>query len=204
MSFRFARCILIFFHPVLMGLYFIFYEIISNSMIELYPTLIVYFIGLLVLGYLVFPFLVLYALHRSAYVKSFALTEKQNKIIAYLIFGMFYYLTFKVCVALSFFPSLHIYLLIPIIIVVAMLMISFFYEISAHALYMGSLIGFFISFGYQFLQNYLFVILGLLFLSAWIISAQLTLKKNTPTQVYNGFLIGMCWFIFLFLFLAPS
>lgn len=204
MSFRFARCILIFFHPVLMGLYLIVYKTIFNSILEFYPTLIVYFCGLLVLGYLVFPILTLYALHRFGYVKSFALTEKQDKTIAYLVFGVFYYLTFKVFVALAFFSLLQLYLLIPIIIVVSLLIINFFYEISAHALYMGSLIGFFIGFGYQFQQNYLFVILGLIFLSAWIISAQLTLKRYTPNQTYSGFFIGMSWFIFLFLFLLPS
>lgn len=201
MSLRFARFILLLFHPLLLGFYFIVYKTIASPIIDYYPNTILYFYAAIIVGYLLLPFVFMYVLHKIGYLKSFTLQTKQDKMIAYVILGISYYLTFIVLASFVDFPLLQLYLLIPLIIIFTLLVISFFFMISANALFMGSLIGFFVGFGYQFQQNYLFVILSLIFSSAWIFSALLILKRNTSIQIYSGFISGMLLFIFLFFYL---
>ncbi|MDD3281278.1 MAG: hypothetical protein PHC83_06885 [Bacteroidales bacterium] len=201
MSLCFARFILLLFHPILLGFYFIVYKTISSPIIDYYPNTILYFYAVIIVGYLLLPLVFMYVLHKIGYLKSFTLQTKQDKMIAYVILGISYYLTFIVLASFVDFPLLQLYLLIPLIIIFTLLVISFFFMISANALFMGSLIGFFVGFGYQFQQNYLFVILSLIFSSAWIFSALLILKRNTSIQIYSGFISGMLLFIFLFFYL---
>lgn len=201
MSLRFARFILFLFHPLLLGFYFIVFKTITSPFIDFYPETVLFFNGAIIVGYLLIPFAFIYTFHKLGYLKSFTLQTKQDKMIAYGIFGLSYYLTFIVISSFIDFPLLQLYLLIPLVIIFTLLVINFFFMISANALYMGSLIGFFVGFGYQFQQNYLFVILSIIFFSSWIFSSLLFLRRNTSIQIYSGFLLGMFLFIFMFLYL---
>lgn len=201
MSLRFARFVLFLCHPLLLGFYFLLFKTITSSIIELDTKTILYFYGVLIVGYLFLPIVIMYILHRIGFLKSFTLQTKSDKLIAYIIFVISYYMSFVILTSIINFPLIQLYLLIPLIIIFTLLVIGFIYEISAYALYVGSLLGFFVGFGYQFQQNYLFVILSLIFSSAWIFSALLILKRNTPIQIYSGFISGMLLFIFLFFYL---
>jgi hypothetical protein len=201
MSLRFARFVLFLCHPLLLGLYFLLFKTITSSIIELDTKTILYFYGVLIVGYLLLPIVIMCVLHRKGFFKSFTLQTKSDKIIAYIILEIFYYMSFVILASIINSPLIQLYLLIPPIIIFTLLVISFIYEISTYALYVGSLLGFFVGFGYHFQQNYLFVILSLIFSSAWIFSALLILRRNTPIQIYSGFISGMLLFIFLFFYL---
>ncbi len=201
MSLRLAKKIIFIFHPALMVIYIGLYFILSDLSYNFYVLQTYYLVGIFLLGYLIFPLSVIYLMQKIGYISSIYFPEKQDKTISYLIFGLFYYISYRILGNMEITPTINIVLLLPLLILLMILMIHIFYTISPHALFMGACIGLFVGFGYQMNINFLYIILVLLFLCAWIFSAQLILNKYNPTQIYSGFLIGMSSFILLFIFI---
>lgn len=173
MSFKYARLISIIFHPILLVLYMIIFSLYIQLHSEWVTCQFLMLFGIIITGYLIVPSSILYLLYKINYIKTFQFEEKHDKMIVYLVFGLFYYLTFQIVVLLDIYPLLHVYMLTPILIIASYLSISFFYKINSHALYIGAFIGFFIGLGYNLQQNNLIIILLLVLMSGLVLSSQL-------------------------------
>ncbi len=202
MSIKYARLISFLFHPILMVLYMIIIPLYIKLYSDCSSHQFLMLYGMIITGYLIIPSMILYLLYKIHYIKTLHFEEKQDKMIVYLVFGLFYYATFQLGILLDLYHLIHIYILITILIIAAYISISFFYEISSHSLFMGAFTGFFIGLGYDLQQNYLILILLLIIISGWVLSSQLFLKRHTFREVYSGFFIGLCGLILLFLLLS--
>ena len=99
--------------------------------------------GMLLAGYIILPAITVFLLYKLRIIKSLKLDNKQDNAIAYLIFALFYYLCFQSVSFYAIYPLIQIYMLIPILITASYLIIHLFYNINAHALFIGAIIGFY-------------------------------------------------------------
>ena len=85
------------------------------------------------------------------------------------------------------------------LLVVSVLLINFFWKISAHMVGIGGLCGMMLAVSYR-LQINLHIVLLLLFLIAGLVAfSRLKLSAHNPAQVYIGFLLGVSVQLILFL-----
>jgi membrane-associated HD superfamily phosphohydrolase len=203
MSLKNARIISILFHPVCMLVYMLLFALqlqIQQTVLSLPHLLWLY--GMLLAGYIILPAITVFLLYKLRIIKSLKLDNKQDNAIAYLIFALFYYLCFQSVSFYAIYPLIQIYMLIPILITASYLIIHLFYNINAHALFIGAIIGFFIGLGYYIQQNNIWIILILICISGWMLSAQMIINKHSSLQIYSGFFVGLSELILLFMFLA--
>ena len=64
--------------------------------------------------------------------------------------------------------------------------------LSIHMVVMGVVCGFLFILGYKYLGDVREILTLMIFLSGLLASSRLYLKKHTPFQVYQGFLMGLC------------
>jgi membrane-associated phospholipid phosphatase len=90
----------------------------------------------------------------------------------------------------------RIFLLGICITMIASSLIAFKWRVSDHTLALGGMWGAFLAFNFKFGMDLLWLIIGLILLSGVVGSSRIYLEKNSPPQVYAGFLAGMiCMFI---------
>jgi len=90
----------------------------------------------------------------------------------------------------------RIFLLGICITMIASSLIAFKWRVSDYMLALGGLWGAFLAFNFKFGMDLLWLIIGLILLSGVVGSSRIYLEKNSPWQVYVGFLAGMiCMFI---------
>lgn len=137
------------------------------------------------------PSIFMIVLWKLGYVQSLALEDKRERFFPYLVFlssslslTYFYY-----SVGLSFW-FIGIVAAFPIIALVGFI-VNFSTKISAHMLGIGGLVGGFMSVCLNIKQFNPFIIFIVLFLLAGCLGvSRLYLARNTPVQVYSGFLVG--------------
>jgi hypothetical protein len=90
----------------------------------------------------------------------------------------------------------RIFLLGICITMIASTLIAFKWKVSDYMLALGGMWGALLAFNLKFGMDLLWLIIGLILLSGVVGSSRIYLEKNSPRQVYVGFLAGMiCMFI---------
>ncbi len=201
MNTRLANALIHVFHPVLLNLYIGLFVILTNSLTGNYFSQTLYISLVFLLGYFVLPLFTVYLIKREVNISAVFFPSKQNKALVYLIFALYYYATFRMMVYIGMQPIVNLTLLMLLLIFVVQLILHLVFEINFHAFFIGACMGSLLGFGYKMNLNYLYVILILLFISAWVFSAQLILKKYNLLQIYTPFLTGIFGFILLFFFI---
>lgn len=190
------------FHPLLMptygclllffGLNHSVYYIFTPLKLKIIITLIVFSFTFLL------PLFNLLILFRFKYISSLKLENRQERFFPLIITSICYFGLFYLLYDFNIWPAIKLLILGAGICIFFTALITLYWQISAHMIGIGGLIGSVISIGY-YLQTDILPELSILILVAGIVGfSRLYLKAHNPPQVYVGFISSCIFQIFLF------
>ncbi|HPF50365.1 MAG TPA: hypothetical protein PK335_02265 [Draconibacterium sp.] len=118
------------------------------------------------------------------------MNKSTDRIIPALASSVFYYLGFVLLGRVSIFPVLKLYMLASILVIVALLIISFKWKISIHMAALGSLAGTFFALSFRKGMNPVYALLIIILISGLVGTARLALKKHDIWQIVAGYFLG--------------
>jgi len=123
---------------------------------------------------------------------NFDLSLKKNndRIVALLFTGIFYYLGFLLLGRIKAFPIFKVILLASVLVIIAILLLSLKWKISAHMAALGSLTGVVFAIAFRTGINPFIPILILVLASGLTGTSRLMLEKNNLPQVATGYILG--------------
>jgi len=187
----FSKLISYIFQPLLMPLYSVALLFVYTNFYDLYTgQMLRFLLPVLTFSFLI-PSLFLLILWRLKYINNLDSIEQQERFFPYLIF-------FKSNISLLyFFYTAGVYywflglLAASALIAFTAFIINFFWKISTHMLGIGGLIGGVISVCFNVNGSNPWVLFIILFVIAGLLGvSRIYLKRNTPAQVYVGFILG--------------
>jgi len=135
----------------------------------------------------------------SGLAKSIHFSERRERLIPLYITFIFYLATYFLIKKLPISQVYQKFLFAACLSILFMLLISYFWKISAHLVGWGGLVGLVFILSLRFnIDLMLFLILGIL-MTGGIGFARLRLNAHTPIQVYSGFLVGFLTMIIVFI-----
>ncbi len=198
-----ARIFSTLFHPLLipsLGLFILFqlntYIQISLSAEARRLILLIIFINTALA-----PVLSILILKRFGYVKDLLLDERGERIFPLMLASVMFFISYYMLRQLAL-PSLICFFIIGgSLLLLATLLVSFFWKISIHMMAMGALTAFFISVSLLLHQDMSLLIILFFLFSGCTAAARVHLKAHSPAQVYAGFLLGLSGMLLLFAYL---
>jgi membrane-associated phospholipid phosphatase len=190
---RFAKFISLVFHPLWMPLYlFLGAWWIDPYLRAFLPTGLLKYL-LFVLGInILAPLVSILMLRYRNLISSFHLRKREERLLPFIIVLAYYILTYFL-LRLKGVPIpevIYSMLLCLIAVLVAVLIVNFWWKISVHLTAVGGALGTLIGLSviHQFdVSGWLYALLSL---SGIIAFSRLYLKEHTSSQVYIGFLLG--------------
>jgi len=201
----FARFISVAFHPLLMATYgcLLLFFGMSNSIYFIFTPLKVKLIMTLMVFAFTFllPVLNLLVLLKLRYISSIHIENRRERVFPMLLTAICYFGLFYMIYEFNIWPAIKIFVLGGGICITLGALISTRWQISAHSIGVGGLLGAMLAISY-FVQIPMFGTLTAVILLAGIIGfARLRLQAHTPSQVYSGFFLG-CAIQFLLFYVA--
>ncbi len=193
MSVFLSKGISFLFHPLLMPTY------LFSIMLSLFPTLLRHeelkwlFLGIVLIVTFVVPVWTTLVLKHFGIINSIYLKTKKERIVPFLAtviiytIAAYFFSTLNIDV-FNIFPKMMLLLATSIGITLG---ITFFWQISAHAIGISGILGVLtrIAFSVESLELLIFLMIGII-LTGFVMSARLKLNAHSPAQVYAGFGIG--------------
>lgn len=128
--------------------------------------------------------------------------NKMEKSYAYLITLISYFFAYKLMIKLGLSSAMTILILGGVIILIGLLVINLFCEISEYGAGLGALIGaVFVLFYTGISTNWIFILPSILVAGVGA-TALLILKKNKPSHIYGGMALGFLIITGVFLFFS--
>lgn len=134
----------------------------------------------------------------TSFTKNFdvAMSTSRERIVPLLITGAYYYMGYFLLGRLPITGLFRLYLLGAVVVILAVLVISFYWKISIHLLAVGALLGGVLALSFRFALNPVLLIVYLLVIAGLVGYSRIFLEKHKPAQVYAGFVLG--WFVMYF------
>jgi hypothetical protein len=157
-----------------------------------------FIIGLIFIYTFAMPSYLIYLLHRWKMIESLKLENLKDRRLPYLltatIYGLLGYFIYSKNEML--FPTAYILWSIALVILMVAI-ISFWWQISAHAAGIGGMIGAIAGIMARFSETTLMIpLLCLIIFAGFLLSARLQINAHTPTQVSAGAVLGvLCSFV---------
>ncbi len=147
------------------------------------------------------PVLSVLILKRTGYINNYLLDDRSERIFPLVIASFMFFMTYYLLRQLSLPSLLYFYIMGATMLVVATLIVSFFWKISIHMVSLGGLTGFLIV-SSLLLRNDISSLIALaIIFSGFTGASRIYLKAHSPAQVYTGYLLGVFLMIMLFLYL---
>lgn len=143
-----------------------------------------------------FPLFIILILLKRGIVKTLEMNSKEERIFPLLITSLFFYLNYYLFVKLGM-PAVYVdFMMGATVMVIAALLINFFWKISLHMLAMGGLFAALLDVAFL-----LYLDINLLLLFAIILAggltgfARLRLKAHNQVQIYAGYVLGLLFML---------
>ncbi|MES2131930.1 MAG: hypothetical protein V4506_06225 [Bacteroidota bacterium] len=204
---NFANFISYIFHPLLIATYgclLIFFGLTGSIYYVFTPLKLKLIITVTVFAFtFLLPALNMLILYKLNYISSLKLDKRKERIFPLMMTALCYFGLFYMVYDLGIWPAVKLFILGAGICILCTAIIHVWWQISAHMVGFGGLIGALLALSY-FLQMPLFAVLSLSIVVAGTIGfSRLYLNSHTPAQVYTGFIFG-CLMQFSLFFLAQS
>lgn len=191
------------FHPLLMATYgciLVFFGLTDSIYFIFTPLKVKVVITLTVLAFtFLLPTLNLLILYKMGYVSSFKIENRKERTFPLVITAFCYFGLFYLIYDFNIWPAIKLFILGGGICILCTAIINLWWQISAHMIGIGGVLGTLIALSI-FLQMPLFMtISGCILLAGIIGFARLRLLAHTPAQVYSGFGFGCVMQFSLFL-----
>ena len=161
------------------------------------PALRLSLLILIFVGTFAVPSLLIYYLFRTGYVRSMHLTDLADRRLPYLLTALIYALVtywfaFRLQLVSTLAPQIAVLLGGIAVSVLCVGVISLYWQISAHSVGLGGVLGSLGGIMLKFSQTDLFFsLLILVLLTGLVASARLKLNAHTPIQVSAGLALGL-------------
>lgn len=161
------------------------------------PSLRFSILVLIFVGTFLVPSLVIYYLFRGGYVKSLQLETLADRRLPYFLTALIYTITgylftFHMQVLSTLAPEIGILIGSIAVSILCVGFISLYWQISAHTVGIGGVLGVIGSLMIKFGLNDLFIpLLLLVMLTGFVASARLELNAHTPAQTSAGLALGL-------------
>ncbi|MCK3683659.1 phosphatase PAP2 family protein [Maribellus sp. YY47] len=116
--------------------------------------------------------------------------KSTDRILPLLASAVFYYLGFVLLGKVSVFPVLKLYMLASVLVIVALLVVSFKWKISNHMAALGGLTGTFLALSFRYGLNPVYSLLIIILVSGLVGTARLALSRHNIWQVIAGYSLG--------------
>ena len=200
MSRNFAFFLSALFHPVFVNLLnlfmlFTFFPALSHGV----PAkLRLYYMSYVFITTSIVPMVVVFSLRITGKIKSLSIEDKEERRLPYLITFLMYVFNYYNLTNYTVPPLLLSYLFSGAVIMLAILVINYFYKISIHAATLGSGAAILLSSAYHNSSDTRLYLAGFLIISGLVCSARLFMKSHDEAQIYLGYLLVT---IFMFILL---
>jgi len=122
---------------------------------------------------------------------NFLMPDSRDRIIPLLFASVFYYIGFILLSRIHFIPMFKLFMIASVILIVALLLISFKWNISIHAAAAGAVTATLLALSFRTGMNPVIAIVTAVIVSGLVGSARLLLNKNNLLQVAAGYLLGL-------------
>lgn len=201
MTSRFAHFLSAVLHPLLMPTFLfglLLFRVPTVLGLDAFsPSLRLSILVLVFVGTFMVPSLLIYYLYRSGYVSSLQLTTLADRRLPYFLSALVYFITaylftFQMQGLSTLAPEIGIIIGSIAVSILFVGIISLSWQISAHGVGIGGVVGVIGSLMLKFGLTDLFVpLLLLVMLSGFVASARLRLNAHTPAQVGAGLALGL-------------
>lgn len=194
---RLAKIISWICHPLLMPTYVLIMlfnmNIYYSFVIADYSKLRI--LGLIFITTFVLPLMINLIFLRNKLISSLYLRIKEERVLPFIVTGVFYYMTYELLKQL-FLPDFYkLYMLGASFLILIAIILNFFWKISIHMLAVGGVTGIFLGLSFKMLLSMPYLIIALIFISGLIGYSRIILKQHRSWEIYAGYLIG---FLILF------
>lgn len=118
------------------------------------------------------------------------MSKSTDRVIPLLAASVFYYLGFMLLGRVNIFPVFKLFMLASVLVIVALLLVSFKWKISNHMAALGGLAGVFFAFSFRKGLNPVYSLLIIILVSGLVGTARLILKKHDIWQIVAGYILG--------------
>lgn len=190
MATKLAKIISVIFHPVLiptLGLFLLlnsgFYFSILNWEAKRFVLLVVFF------STAILPMISVAILALNPKF-DISMEKSRDRIIPLLSASIFYYLGFVLLGRMQAFPIFKLFLVASVLVIIALLFISFKWKISNHMAAIGGISGTIFALSFRSGINPIWPILSVVLISGVIGTARLVLNKHNLNQIIAGYGLG--------------
>ncbi len=121
---------------------------------------------------------------------DFLMQNSSNRVIPLLFTSVFYYVGFVLLSRIHFLPVFKLFMIASVLLIVALLLISFKWNISIHMAAIGAVTATFFAVSFRTGVNPTAALIILVLVSGLLGTAQLVLNKNNLLQVAAGYILG--------------
>ncbi len=198
-----ARTLSVIFQPLLIPTYGFIILLNMNAFFSLMinPSAKWMIMGVVFLTTFLFPAIMIFFLMKMGIITSLNLRSRQERVLPFLITGVFYYLVYYMLKQLQISPIYNYFMIGTTFIIVVAMMINFFWKISIHMISLGGMLGAFLGLSFVMMIDMTLLLLLIIFVSGLVGYSRLYLKAHTPAQVYAGFATGFFVMLGFFIFL---
>lgn len=118
------------------------------------------------------------------------MTNSRDRIIPLLFTSVFYYIGFVLLGQIHFIPAFKLFMIASVMVIVALLLISFKWNISIHMAAIGAVTATFFALSFRGGANPVAPIIIVVLISGLVGSARLVQNKNNLLQVAAGYVLG--------------
>ena len=182
------------FHPLLMatygcliiffGLYTSIYAVYTPFKTKLVITLMVFVFTFLI------PLLNLLILYKLNYISSLHLEKRNERVYPLIMTALCYFGLFYLIYDFNIWPAIKLFVLGGGICILLTAIITIWWQISAHLVGIGGVLGVMLALSYYMQMPIFAAISGCILFAGGIGFARLQLRAHTPIQVYVGFIVG--------------
>jgi len=190
MSEKISKFISIIFHPVLiptLGFFLLFNSGFYFSMLTWEAKRFVLLVVLFSTGILPILSVAILSLNSKF---DLSMENSRDRIIPLLSSSVFYYLGYILLGRMKAFPAFKLFLVASVLVIIAMLIISFKWKISNHMAAVGGMTGTIFALSFRSGVNPILTILIVILISGLVGTARLVLKKHDLKQLTAGYILG--------------
>ncbi len=187
---KISKFISVIFHPVLiptLGFFLLFNSGFYFSMLSWEAKRFILLVVLFSTGILPVLSVVILALNPKF---DLLMENSRDRIIPLLSSSVFYYLGFVLLGRMKAFPVFKLFLVASVLVIIAMLLISFKWKISNHMAAVGGMTGTIFALSFRSGVNPILTILFVILISGIVGTARLALKKHDLKQLAAGYILG--------------
>lgn len=195
------------FHPLLMATYgclIVFFGLTDTIYFIFTPLKLKFVLTLTIFAFtFLLPVLNLLILYKLGYVSSLMIENRKERTFPLLMTALCYFGLFYMIYDFNIWPAIKLFILGGGLCIFFAAIITLWWQISAHMIGVGGLIGALLAICYFMQMPIMIAICTCLIIAGCIGFARLKLNAHTSTQVYVGFIFG-CVVQFSLFFLAQS